>query len=286
MSAHSPIEPQQWIVDQKAYGRQIFLIIDRLAEPDPITQLFGLDLMQEYINLYAGTDYNELKDMGPWLIKIPEHSTQALSGLLDAPEPLWGWLASADQLDLAGLATHWRERMVIVEANKKALYRFQDNRVISHHLTHLSAEQRPLLLGPLHNLLCWHQDQWNTWVNPAPAPHPEPINRPWLDIPEPDDTAHAIRLHNLQQWLWQEHPTAATQLATREPLKNWLQRQLQTAQHWGWDHTEQLHFLLQHQLNSQVTSQPFWATLPGETPTAHFQRCRNELNNILIRSTP
>ena len=193
------------MAEQQAAGRELFLTIDRLAEPDLIPILFGLDLMQDYTNLYTGTDFDDLKDIGPWLIKIPSLKSSAFSFLFDTPEQNWGWLASADKLELTALCTHWRERMLITEAERKALYRFQDNRVIAHHLANLMPKQRPLLMGPLHSLLCWHQDEWAVWDNPTPAVQNSPTSTPWLDIPEPRETRNAIRQHNLEQWLW-EHP--------------------------------------------------------------------------------
>lgn len=284
MIEHTPINPQKWMSEQQASGRELFLTIDRLAEPDLVPVLFDLDLMQEYTNLYTGTGFDDLKHIGPWLIKMPSHNSQAFSFLLDTPEQNWGWLASADKLELATLCTHWRERMLITAPEKKSLYRFQDNRVIAHHLVNLTAQQRPLLMGPLHSLLCWHQGGWATWDNPAPALHHPPVSTPWLDIPEPSETRNAIRQHNLQQWLWEQHPAAVTQLVAREPLQNWLQRQLQNAKTWGWDSTEQVHFLLQNQLNTQLANQPFWTAQPDETPAAHYQRCCNTLANTASRS--
>ena len=41
-----------WLADQMAQQRELLLIVDRLAEPDPIEALFSADLMQDYVNLY------------------------------------------------------------------------------------------------------------------------------------------------------------------------------------------------------------------------------------------
>ncbi len=286
MIEHSSSNPQGWIAEQQASGRELFLTIDRLAEPDPVLQLFQLDLMQDYANLYAGTDYDALKEVGPWLIKIPSQNNQAISFLLDTPQQNWGWLASAEKLEMAVLTNHWRDRMLIEEQGKKALYRFQDNRVIGHHLSSLTPEQQPILIGPLHSVLCWHQGAWAAWTNSAPALHPVPTARPWLGIPEPDETGNAIRLHNLEQWLWENHPSAVTRLVEQQDLQRWLQRQLETARSCGWDTIEQQQFLLQHQMNPQMASQPFWTALAGETPADHYQRCCNTLNTDPTRSYP
>ncbi len=284
MIEHVLLDPQEWVAEQQINGRDLFLTIDRLAEPDPIIQLFQLELMQDHANLYAGTDYDALKEVGPWLIKVPGQHTQALSFLLDKPEQNWGWLASANKLEMAALAVHWRDRMLIEETGKKALYRFQDNRVIGHHLSNLSPAQQPILMGPLHNVLCWHQDAWNEWTNPAPASHPRPFARPWLGIPEPTETSSAIVQHNLQQWLWENHPAEVTRLLEHEELQGWLQRQLETARRLGWNTTEQQQFLVQHQLNPQSAADAIWVALAGETPADHYQRCCHILNAAATRS--
>lgn len=284
MSEQQVIDPQEWIAEQQALGRDLFLLLDRLAEPDPVIALFELGLMQDYINLYSGTDFNDLKEVGPWLIKLPSQSNQVLSALFDNPQQNWGWLASAEQLDLPTLTEHWRERMLIEEQGRKSLYRFQDNRVIAHHLANLTQDQRPILMGPLHSVLCWNQGTWAAWVNIKPAVLPIPAALPWVAIPEPDETASAIRQHNLQQWLWENHPAEVTRLVEQEELQGWLQRQLETARKLGWNTTEQQQFLVQHQLNPQSASKPLWVALADETPTDHYQRCRNTLNTVPARS--
>lgn len=284
MSNQQVIDPKEWIAEQQAMGRDLFLTLDRLAEPDPIVMLYQQDLMQDCVNLYSGTDFNDLKEVGPWLVKLPLQSDLVLSALLDNSHQNWGWLASAEDLDLATLAMHWRERMLIEEQGQKALYRFQDNRVIAHHLANLTPAQRPILMGPLHSVLSWHQGNWAVSDNTAPALYPNPILKPWLGIPEPDETEDAVLQYNLQQWLWEHHPAAVTQLVERESLQVWLRHQLQKARSWGWNDTQQLQFLLQHQLNPQTANPLFWAALEGETPTAHYQRCRNALDTVPTRS--
>lgn len=270
-----------WFAEQQDAGRDLFLIVDRLAEPDPIPELFHADVMDEYINLYSGTEWDELADIGPWLIKMPAQQSIALSHLWEAPERNWGWLASASQLSLVDLARHWRERLLIEGPSGKALYRFQDNRVIAHHLSALSVTQIPLLLGPLDSALCWAGDAWLITENAAPAHHVAAQGQPWLDVPEPPEVARNIQRKNACDWLWAEHPQATTRLASARPLMEWLDSQLETASKWGWGQSEQLEFLLTHQLDSDLAQSSFWTAREGETPDQHYQRCRQAVVDLL-----
>lgn len=270
-----------WLTEQHQAGRRLFLMIDSMAEPNPVPALFGADLMQEYVNLYQSTELDDLAEVGPWLIRLPEGShAQVLADLLDHPQRNWGWLASAQDLALDVYAQHWRERMVSGEQGSRVLYRFQDNRVLGHHLAALPDVHVPMLIGPAEAMLCWHQEAWVCFANPAPAQGAAPTSRPWLEVPEPEYIRNEIQRHNLQQWLWQQHAEATTRLACNEPFQQWLDHQLGTARRWQWESTEQIQFLLQHQLDVALVSAPFWTVQEGETPNEHYQRCRQMIGRL------
>lgn len=274
-----------WLTEQQRAGRELFLVIDRLAEPDPIPELFRANLMDDYVNLYSGTEWDALADIGPWLIRIPAQHSVASTHLWEAPEGNWGWLASASQLSLADLANHWRERLLIEGPSGKALYRFQDNRVMAHHLAALSAVQIPLLLGPLYAALCWAGDAWQITENTAPAHHAASQGRPWLDVPEPPHVTRSIQRKNAYDWLWTQHPQATTRLANARPLMEWLDSQLDTATEWGWEQSEQLEFLLTHQLDPELAHSSFWVAREGEAPDQHYQRCRQAVVDLPRHTT-
>ncbi|QIB53236.1 DUF4123 domain-containing protein [Pseudomonas sp. OIL-1] len=274
----SVAEPAKiWITEQHRMDRDLFMVIDRLAEPDPIPMLFAAGVMDEYINLYQGTEWDEMAEIGPWLVKLPAGQAEAIAGFLETPQRNWGWLASATELKLSTFAAHWRERMVIKEQGTTALYRFQDNRVIAHHLASLTADQLPLLLGPACAILCWHGETWQATNNSAPAQYISPLDRPWLDVPEPAEVLRGIRRKNLQQWLWEQHPVATTRLASTEPLLPWLDRQLDKAEQWRWEESEQIKFLLHHQLDPKLANAPFWSARNEEPPEKHYQRCQRDI---------
>ena len=271
---------RQWLDDQQCKDRQLFLVIDSMAEPNPVQELFAKDLMRDYLNLYQGTELSDLADIGPWLIALSESELMQLDTLLDAPERNWGWLASAERIDLPALGNHWRARMLIEEEDQHALYRLQDGRVIAHHLRGLASGQRHLLLGPLASALCWDGNAWSSFDNPIPAPCPPPFETPWLGIPEPPGIARQISQHNLLQWLWEQFPTATAKLAEHVMLDEWLGEQLNQAEHWQWLAPEQQRFLLQYRLDPDLASHSFWVAYTAESPEQHFLRCQAAVTNM------
>lgn len=268
MSEH----PRDWIGEQLARERELLLMIDSLAEPDPIPALFGADLMQEYVNLYRGTEFEDLAEIGPWLVRLGTPQAEVVQDLLSNPQRHWGWLASADRIDLRELTRHWLDRLLLEEDGQRSLYRFQDPRVMARSLAHLQPAQFPLLLGPLHSLLCWEANRWQTYDNPRPGPASFSQPAPWL-YPEPPSIAREIRLGNLEQWLWENQPEATTALAKERILRDWLDECLSLSERWQWHAPQQLYLLLEKRRGKNASS-PLWPPLTGESPSAHYARCR------------
>lgn len=273
---------RKWLDEQQAQQRQLLLIIDSLAEPSPIQELFVSDLMQDYVNLYQGTEYADLAEIGPWLVAVSASEVAQIQPMLDAPERNWGWLASADRIDLSALTLHWRERMQIEEQGQRSLYRFQDNRIIARHLAELAPAQQPLLLGPLNSALCWDGERWQCFDNARPGPYPAPFEATWLTLPEPDTVAREVQRHNLTLWLWQNHSAATARLAETRVLSDWLDEQLDKAALWQWKPLEHLQFLLRYQLDPEFAEHPAWKPEERESPESHFVRLSQLLNAASI----
>ncbi|MDM8348548.1 DUF4123 domain-containing protein [Pseudomonas sp. sp1636] len=274
---------QSWLADQLAQQRELVLVIDRLAKPDPIKALFSADLMQDYVNLYQGTEFADLADVGPWLVRLTDTDATFLHSLLEAPQQNWGWLASAEHIDLAALAEHWRARMLIDEEGQRSLYRFQDPRVIARSLAHLAAHEIPQLLGPLNSVLCWESNAWHSHENPQPGPSPFSQPAPWL-YSEPASIAREIRLDNLEQWLWENQPEATSTLAKQHEIRAWLDDRLKLAERWGWTTAEQL-FLLLNQKRGALELHPAWEPQPNESPDTHFVRCHSTFSALISMET-
>jgi len=273
---------RQWLDEQQAQQRHLLLVIDSLAEPNPIQELFTSDLMQDYVNLYQGTEFADLADIGPWLAALNASETAQIQSLLDTPDRNWGWLASVDRIDLSAITHHWRERMQVDEEGQRSLYRFQDNRVIARHLAGLAPAQQPLLLGPLNSALCWDGQSWRCFDNSRPGQYPAPFEAAWLTLPEPDAVVRDVQRHNLTLWLWQNHSAATARLAETRVLSDWLDEQLDKAERWRWKPLEHIQFLLRYQLDPEFAERPAWKPEEGESPDAHFVRLSQELNAASI----
>jgi hypothetical protein len=267
-------QPAVWLAEQKRQHRQLLLIIDTLHSPQAVAMLFKLAPVRDYIRLFQGTEFEDLLEQSPWLIRIEPSSMDAVAYLLQNPTLNWGWLASTAQLDLNEVAQHWRERLVIDENGQRWFYRFQDNQVIARHLAALTAQQIPLLLGPLAGALSWDGEQWQSFVNEQPGLFPEPFDRPWLQVPESAAISEEIDIEALKQWLWQHHPYTTASLPISEPFDVWLKQQLDLARQLGWDDAARIHFLAEHKLDPERAAHTAWDKQPGETPEAHFTRVR------------
>ena len=274
---------QDWLNAQLSQQRELLLVIDRLAEPDPIVELFGAGLMQDYVNLYQGTEFADMADAGPWLVRVNDPDAAVFQTLLNNPERDWGWLASAEHIDLSVLTQHWRERMLIEENGQRALYRFQDPRVIARSLAHLAAHEIPQLLGPLNSALCWESDAWHSHENPQPGSSSFNQPAPWL-YSEPASIAREIRLNNLEQWLWEHQPEATTELAKQHEIRSWLEHRLDLVERWGWTTAEQL-FLLVNKKRGVLELHPAWEPQPNESPETHFVRCHSTFNTLTNMGT-
>ncbi|MBH3428114.1 DUF4123 domain-containing protein [Pseudomonas alkylphenolica] len=267
----------QWLNEQLSRQRQLILIANPMAEPNPLPTLFAQAPIHDYVKLYQGTDFHSLADLGPWLVRIDASAMPALSMLLQTPQQQWGWVASASRLDMQEVVAHWRARMIVLNDDQRSFYRFHDNRVIARHLQALKQEQIPLLLGPLCSALCWDGEQWRVMNNPQPGSYPEPFETPWLSLLAPESLNAAAHQAHLENWLWANHPQATQQLLPREPLMPWLKAQLDKAQTWRWLTQDQLHFLLEHQLCADLMSHVAWEPRATETPESHFVRVTREV---------
>ena len=271
---------QDWLNQQRYQQRALLLVVDRLAELDTLEDLFNANLVLDYVNLYQGTEFAELADVGPWLIELNAPDTPHLQKLLDTPQRHWGWLASANHIDIAALSEHWRARMLIEEGGQRSLFRFQDNRVMARSLSYMQEHEVPQLLGPLHSALCWDGEEWRSYDNPYPDHTAFNQPAPWL-YPEPSTIQRETRLINLEQWLWEQQPEATCELARSCNVRDWLEESLALADEWGWFAAEQVAFLLAARRGSLLASSE-WQPLPGETSTNHFARCRMAFAQALL----
>ena len=270
--------PSAWLTEQAQRQRALFLMLDRHAEADLPAPLPAA-AVQARLNLYQDSEAAPLAGLGPWLIEVADPHADWLHAWLEQPEHHWGWLASTARPDLPALLRHWRARILIHEQGRRVLYRFQDNRVIARHLAALEPAQRPRLLGPFDRCLAWDGQCWQTFDNPAPGSHPVG-DAPWLNMPEPAAIAAAIRRHNLEEWLWQNHCAALCRLLHEQPLDAWLDQQLALADAWRWQGDDALKFLLAHRLHPERAAHAVWLPRDRDDPASHLARCRDFFSRL------
>jgi hypothetical protein len=278
-------DPYHWIRQEQQLSRELVLVIDSGTAPDAVPGLFRQSPVREYIRLFQGTEFEDLLDVTPWLIRIDNSMMPAINYLLQCPDLNWGWIASAVNLDLKDVARHWHDRLVTHDERKRWFYRFQDNQVIARHLGAMNAQQIPLLLGPLSGALSWDGESWQSFENDHPAVYPLPFDKPWLQVPETPAICEAIEIAAAQDWLWDNHRHATANLLISVPLNHWVQHQLRLATEWSWSDTEHLYFLLEHKLDPLLADHPAWESKPDESPQAHFQRVKLELTKARQRQT-
>ena len=269
----------QWINEQQ--NKKIYLILDTTAEPNPIKTWFSGQSIQ--INnmacLYKNTELENLQEVSPWFILLDNTQQNLIKPFVDHPEQNWGYLVSMDnQYTLQDLVNHWHDRMII-EEEPRALYRFQDNRIIIRHLSQLNEQQIPLLLGPIGSIMAWNdeQKQWQIFTNNDPKLRPNPTERTWLAIPEPELIDRTMRQKNTMRWLLTNYDNSIY-ASDIYPLYEWVEESLSQTDQWQWTTQEQQRLYILQRLDKEQRNDSRWQPLPNEISDAHFERCKKIFN--------
>ncbi|QXH77796.1 DUF4123 domain-containing protein [Pseudomonas salmasensis] len=261
--------PHRWMAQQQQSGRQLCLMLE--GNHEARQPLLADRAPSHYCNLYSETPAAELANSGPLILLLEQLNEPALADLLLHPESNWGWLASLAASDLAGMARHWRERLLLGPEGQQALYRFHDNRTLARALAHLAEEHWPVYLGPLISVCYWHEGRWCHHENPAPGDYPAPEQPPWLNTPNPQ--AEAILHANILRYLLAEHSEDLVALVEFQDPRIWLAQVLEQARIWQWREPEQLEFLVVRRLAEATgSSVVHWQPRAGEAPGEHFER--------------
>lgn len=269
----SPVLPSQWMDEQRGQGREVCLVLDSQKEIEARTGLLNGRAHNRYYSVYSQTPVAELANAGPFLIGLDTADSECLTELLSAPERHWGWLASLAPGDLPAWLEHWRARLLIGTRPERALYRFQDSRVLTRALRHLSADLLPAYLGQAISVCYWQGEQWAVTDNPAPGEHPLPDVPAWLNAPDVNSQQAVIQEANALRFLMEQHQLGCLQVVDRFALLEWISLRCKQADAWGWGESEQLEFLLTHSLKFPGYELPVqWHPHPHEDSAAHFQR--------------
>ena len=275
----SLVIPHQWIDEQRGQGRDVCLVLDAQHEIEARTALLSERAHDRYCSVYSQTPVAELAAAGPFLIVLDSADIARMTELLRAPERNWGWLASIAPGDLPVWLAHWRARCLVGVSSNRALYRFQDNRVLTRALGHLPVGTLPAYLGSAISVCYWQGDQWASVDNPMPGEYPLPIVASWLNVPATNSQRAAICEANALRFLMEHHQQACLHVVKQLPLLEWIRLQCKQADDWGWGRAEQLEFLLTHSLKFPGYELPVqWHPHPEENAAEHFQR----VNHIAI----
>lgn len=264
---------QQWMARQQTHGLAVYLILDSQNEQDTCRSLLASSALNQFKSVYRATSAEELADVGPFVFSVAPSDYRRLDPLLNRPHDHWGWLASIAQDDLPALIGHWQERMVIGTSPHQALYRFQDNRVLTKALQRLPQDALPPYLGPASSVCYWNGSHWQSVDNPEPGTHPVPERPLWLGVPPAPEQAIEVRQANAHRYLLAEHEEAYTRLAEQHPPQAWLRQRLVQADICEWQSPTQLHLLLTQSLQAPSYELPtYWEKERDETPDDHFER--------------
>ncbi len=262
---------RRWLIEQHRAGCLLCLVLDSQNERDMRQRWLKSSRYAQYASVYGETAVAELADTGPFLFTFDQPDDRRLDALLDRPDSHWGWLASLGKDELKTWVRHWQERLIVGVRPHQALYRFNDNRVLSRALEHLPVEALPAYLGPAISVCHWQGSYWQMTDNPAPGSYPVPDTPPLLQLPMPDEQAMEIRLANAHRFLLAEHVKAYSALACGQDPHIWLRDRLELAETWDWLAPERLEFLLVQSLPTPNPA-PHWQARPDETPDEHFDR--------------
>lgn len=264
---------QQWMTTQQTQSLAVYLILDSQNEHDVCRSLLASSALNQFKNVYRATPAEELADVGPFVFSVDPSDYRHLGPLLNRPQDHWGWLASIAQGQLPALIEHWQTRMIVGTPPHQALYRFQDNRVLTKALQRLPQEALPPYLGPASSVCYWNGSHWQSVDNPEPGTHPLPKPPLWLGVPSAPEQAIEVRQANAHRYLLAEHEGVYTRLAEQHAPHAWLRQRLVQADTWGWQSPEQLHFLLTESLQASGFELPgYWQPQRDERPDEHFER--------------
>lgn len=271
------IQPNQWLNEQTRLARSTYLIFDSQGERETRQAMLTLEPAPQHVSVYSQTPISSMAAEGPSIFQINNAMKPLLASLIDTPERNWGWLVSCEGDQLMAMAEHWRARIIIGQRPEQALYRFQDNRVLTRALNHLAPEALPEYLGPIASVLYWNGQNWVAAENPAPGTYPVPANPGWLSVPAPTEQSRAILHSNIDRYLRGNHAPEIYELERNASISDWINAQLNAAEEWNWTAPEQLQFLITQRLKEEkgkiIKS---WLPRQDETPEAHFERLSNE----------
>ena len=275
-----------WLTEQLNQQKSIYLMLDPLAEPNPVATLLTNQAIVGYTWLLHNTPYESLRYASPTIIQITDINNQGVQALINHPEQNWGWFFSTNhQVTMEQLIEHWQARLILIYEQQEVFYRFQDNRVIVRALNAIPQDRIYQLLGQISEIMLWDENHWQRYANPKPIDYPLTTkeNLVWA-LPEPAHVTKQIHYSNLHDWLINTFDIDT--LASIEPnIPDWLTEQLTLADHYQWQTQSQCQYLIEQKLIPEQANSDQWQPLESETPDAHYQRLQTVFNKQLPKKT-
>lgn len=125
------------------------LMVNSLAEPNPVEHFYRNDWVDEGFALYHSTPMHAMIGQSPWLIRPKQGALNALARALDKGTLTdWGWAYYTDwpwheQLN------HWRSRLLVNSGKQQIVLRLMDSRVLSAIATGFGHDEWGELMTPV-----------------------------------------------------------------------------------------------------------------------------------------
>lgn len=277
----------KWLTEQQQNQQAIYLMLDPLAEPNPVATLLTSQAIVGYTWLLHNTPYESLRYASPTIIQIADINNQGVQELINHPEQDWGWFFSTNpQVTMEQLIEHWQARLILIYKQQEVFYRFQDNRVIVRALKGIPPDKYYQLLGQINQVALWNKSEWQIYANESPIDYPLTTkeNLIWA-LPEPQEVTQQTNLENLFDWAIN---TFADEVFINAKFggisfKEWLKEQLSLLDTWQWHEESQMLFMIEQRLDYEQRQSVEWQPLPQEPPTQHYERVKARFTKQLPR---
>ncbi|WP_155522518.1 DUF4123 domain-containing protein, partial [Serratia microhaemolytica] len=220
----------------------LFFILNNLAQPNPLHQLYYHDWVEQAFGLYQNSPLQHLVLQGPWLVQVKITALPAVAALLQKrtfSDESWGWVYRS-QLPWQAQIAHWQQHNQVILRGRKVVLRWMDTRILARLLPAFTQEDWGGLLYPVDELMYTLPESETA----------QPVHRysPLGTQRTPSAPPFVLGPHLIQAWehspralenqavaiaceLWEEHGALAAALDTPDDalhtlIMNWLQQQI------------------------------------------------------------
>lgn len=158
-----------WV--KQAGGGNVYFLLNKLAQPDPVAQFYAADWVEEAYPVYAGTSLSHLREQSPWLIKVKWQMLDDLAKTLDT-EPFtdlsWGWAYHSTETYEDQIA-HWQRQQIVMFEGEKRVFRLFDGRIAGALIPSFTPADWSYLLMPLSDCFITSRPENSYFLRPPEA---------------------------------------------------------------------------------------------------------------------